>query len=71
MENDKRAYEGDILVFGSYGADFDKKFGYSDTPNMDLCVFIGGSESYANDEFLSKIENKEVTLKPFTVRIEN
>lgn len=71
LENDKRAYESDILVFGSYGADFDKKFGYSDTPDMDSCVFIGGSESYANDEFLSKIENKEVTLKPFTVRIEN
>jgi hypothetical protein len=71
LENDKRAYESDILVFGSNGAAFEKKYGYSSMPNIDLCVFIGGSECYAKDEFLSKIENKEVALKPFTVRIKN
>ncbi|MBQ4510667.1 MAG: ComEC/Rec2 family competence protein [Clostridia bacterium] len=70
MENTKRAYESDALVFGANGASFKKQFMYY-MPNMEYCVFMGGSESFADGEFYEGIENKFVTDKPFKIRIKN
>ncbi len=69
-ETYKRAYESDVLVFGANGANYKKQFKY-DMPNMEYCVFIGGSEEYAHDGFFENINNKFITKLPFTVRIKN
>ena len=69
-ETARKAYESDILVFGSYGPNFKTEFSYK-MANMEHCIFMGGSENYAKDDFLDKIESKFITKSPFKVRIKN
>lgn len=66
----RKAYESDILVFGSYGPNFKTEFSYK-MANMEHCIFMGDSKSYAKSDFLDKIESKFITNSPFKIRIRN
>ena len=70
VETIRRAYEGDVLIFGAYGPNYKNSYRYN-VANMEYCIFLGGSEEYAQSDFLENIDNKIITQSPFKVRIAN
>ena len=52
-------YLSDILVFGTHGPKYKVKYGYR-VPYLDKCVFLDGSEAYAQSDFYSQLKPKAV-----------
>ena len=61
---DNSVYLSDIIVFGGYG--FEEKHEYFyETPNLDYCLFFGSSKSYASQDFINMVGEKETKAHRF------
>ena len=67
---DMYAFCADVLVLGSYGPEYNTKFEYN-LPNCESIIFIGGSASFANEDFLIKHKDKCFFYEPYKIRINN
>lgn len=58
----------DVIVFGSAGPSRDTQY-YYDTPHLDLCIFLGGSEENAAKELWEQVSAIAITDKTELSRI--
>lgn len=65
---EKWAYQGDVLIFGSYGPPYHMEYNY-EAPYAQTCMFLGESKRYASVWLIADLPRDLNTSAPVRLRI--